>query len=78
MNNKQAFYFFLPNQENISSIAHRFIHEHVIDEELFFTRLVEFVPIKRSLSRLTENFSINFHRDDSVPGDFSQLSGFPD
>ena len=44
----------------------------------FFTRLVEFVPIKRSLSRITENFSINFYGDDSVPGDLSQLSGFPD
>ena len=39
---------------------------------------MEFVPIKRSLSRLTENFSINFYGDDSVPGDLSQLSGFPD
>ena len=27
------------------------------------------------LSRLTENFSINFYGDDSVPGDLSQLSG---
>ena len=36
---------------------------------------MEFVPIKRSLSRLTEKFSINFYGDDSVPGDLSQLSG---
>ena len=37
-----------------------------------------FVPIKRSLSQLTEIFSINLYRDDLVPGEVSQLSEFPD
>ena len=34
-----------------------------------------FVPIKRSLSQLTEIFSINLYGDDLVPGEVSQLSG---
>ena len=37
-----------------------------------------FVLNKRSLSQLTEIFTISLYGDDLVPGEESQLRGFPD
>ena len=38
----------------------------------------DFVPIKRSLSRLTEKFCISLYGNDFVLEQLSRLSGYPD
>ena len=51
------------------------IFEFSLINKTFRLNWENFVPIKRSLSQLTEIFSINLYRDDLVPGEVSQLSG---
>ena len=46
--------------------------------DVFHRKYSNFVQIKRSLSQLTEICSTNLYGDDFVPGEVSQLSGFPD